>query len=194
MKTGWRPGRPVRIDCGRYFLRSLGPENFPPILESWFSDKELLAHVHIPINLNMDKIGESFANYDNKSNFALGIWTKKPFEIIGFYRIYVDRYHLCATTSVVVGDRDHWGEGVVLESRRKLLDFLFFQLRLNKVCGEVHARNAAAIFNYRKMKFTKEGVRRKQFRDRRGHWGDVVLFGMLRDEWIEIRKETDADP
>ena len=142
----------------------------------------------------MNQIKRYFARYDNKPNIALGIWVKNPSKLIGFYRIYVDRYHSCATTSVVIGDRDHWGEGVVLESRRKLLDFLFFQFRLNKVCGEVHARNAAAIFNYRKQRFTKEGVKRKQFRDRKGHWGDVVLFGMLREEWVEIREKLDPDP
>jgi RimJ/RimL family protein N-acetyltransferase len=81
------------------------------------------------------------------------------------------------------------GRNVVLETRHKVLDFAFYRLRCHKVYGTVMARNVPAIFNYKALGFRCEGVLKDHDISMLGERTDILMFGMLRSEWDEIREE-----
>ena len=77
---------------------------------------------------------------------------------------------------------DAWGHGFATEAAEAVLDFGFGDLRLSRIYAQVIAGNAASCRVLEKLGMMNEGIRRAHLRKgKRLH--DVVLFGMLRDEW-----------
>jgi [ribosomal protein S5]-alanine N-acetyltransferase len=75
-----------------------------------------------------------------------------------------------------------WGHGFATEAARAAIDFGFRQLGLARVYAQVIAGNRASIAVLDKLGMVNEGVKRQHVhKARRLH--DVVLYGLLRDEW-----------
>ena len=92
---------------------------------------------------------------------------------------------------MVIGERDYWGQNVVIETRRVLLEFLFNTVGVHKVVGRPHGRNFSSIFNYKAMGFVCESVLREQMRSiQEGHDRlDQLTFGLLKAEWDTRKAE-----
>lgn len=83
-----------------------------------------------------------------------------------------------------IGDKDYWGRGCGRESIRLLLRYAFRYLNYRKVWLRVHARNERAIRAYRACGFVEEGRQRAQVWSD-GAYDDLLLMGILREEWQE---------
>ena len=82
---------------------------------------------------------------------------------------------------------DAWGHGYATEAASALLDFGFTELGLSRVYAHVLEGNAASVRVLEKLGMINEGIRRQHVRKGKKLL-DVVLFGMLRDEWQEHRR------
>jgi len=75
-----------------------------------------------------------------------------------------------------------WGQGFATEAARAAVDFGFRELGLARVYAQVLAGNRASLGVLDKLGMVNEGVKRQHVhKGRRLH--DVVLYGLLRDEW-----------
>jgi RimJ/RimL family protein N-acetyltransferase len=83
-----------------------------------------------------------------------------------------------------IGDREYWGRGHGRESIRLLLRYAFRHLNYRKVWLRVHARNERAVRAYRACGFVEEGRQRAHVWSD-GAYDDLLLMGVLRDEWRE---------
>ncbi len=188
----WTPKEILEIDGENYALRSLVVEDLTDQMVAWFSDPDVMKFVDLPKNLNQAQVGEFVSRFDNEANFCLGIFDNQSGQCIGFYHIYCNLRARNARTAVVIGEKDYWGKGVVIETRTKILDFLFDTLSLHKVYGAVFARNLPAVFNYKAQGFRCEGVLKEDCPTPDGGWHDIYRFAMLSHEW-KAKKEG-ADP
>lgn len=76
-----------------------------------------------------------------------------------------------------------WGQGFATEAARAAIDFGFGQLGLARIYAQVLAGNRASLHVLDKLGMVNEGVKRQHVhKARRLH--DVVLYGLLRDEWV----------
>ena len=76
-----------------------------------------------------------------------------------------------------------WGQGFATEAARAAVDFGFRELGLFRVYAQVLAGNRASLRVLDKLGMVNEGVKRQHVnKGRRLH--DVVLYGLLRDEWL----------
>jgi [ribosomal protein S5]-alanine N-acetyltransferase len=76
-----------------------------------------------------------------------------------------------------------WGRGFATEAARATVDFGFRQLGLARVYAQVLAGNRGSLRVLDKLGMVNEGVKRQHVsKARRLH--DVVLYGLLRDEWL----------
>jgi UDP-4-amino-4,6-dideoxy-N-acetyl-beta-L-altrosamine N-acetyltransferase len=66
---------------------------------------------------------------------------------------------------------------------RMALEILFEQEKLRKVYGEAFSFNKASIRFHEKMGFTQEGLLRQHV-TKHGEYQDVLLFGLLREEFM----------
>jgi ribosomal-protein-alanine N-acetyltransferase len=76
-----------------------------------------------------------------------------------------------------------WGRGFATEAAQAVVDFGFRELGLARVYAQVLAGNRASLAVLDKLGMVSEGVKRQHVnKARRLH--DVVLYGLLRDEWL----------
>ena len=189
----WKPGMPAQLATENYVLRTLTPADVTDRMVEWFSDPEVMRFVDLPINMPREHVEKFVSIFDNKIGFCFGIFDRTDRTFVGFFHVHCDPRSRNARTAVVIGEKEYWGKGVVLETRAVLLDFLFGVLRLHKVWGAIYSRNLPSLFNYKAQGFKYEGLLREESQDREGGWHDIYRFGMLRDEWIEIRRRgTDS--
>ena len=79
-------------------------------------------------------------------------------------------------------DRAHWGEGLMPEAVRSLIDFGFREQGLHRIFLECDPRNNGAIRLSSKLGMKREGHLREHV-SIKGEWCDAVLFGLLAREW-----------
>ena len=80
-----------------------------------------------------------------------------------------------------------WGRGFCTEAAQAVLDFGFESLRLHRVYAMYFARNPASGRVLEKLGMAREGLLRGHVRK----WGvfeDLVLQGILREEWLDRQK------
>ena len=182
--TQWQPATPLTLTTASYVLRSMVAADVDARFVAWLADPEVVETLNLPARARRPKeLAGYISRFDNRASFGLGIYGRQTGLIIGFYAIYCDLRHGLASTNVIIGDRDYWGRGVVVETRSRILDFLFDEVGVEKVVGNPFARNFPAVFNYKALGFRCEGVLRQQRRSHAGGRIDQLLFGLLRDEW-----------
>ena len=77
---------------------------------------------------------------------------------------------------------DAWGKGYATEAAGALVDFGFREMGLSRIYAQVLAGNVASCRVLEKLGMLHEGLRRRHIRKGKT-LHDVVLYGMLRDEW-----------
>jgi len=95
---------------------------------------------------------------------------------------HVDATAHTAELGIAIGDKDYWGRGFGRESVRLLLEYAFRYLNHRKVWLRVHGKNERAIRAYKACGFVEEGRQRAHVWSD-GAYDDLVLMGVLRDEW-----------
>ncbi len=176
--------QPIQLETDRFLLRPLDPADVTGRLIRWLHDDELLRYVELPERPSVNDFLRFMRQFDNVTNFLLGIFDKSDERLLGFYQVHTEPELGRASTEVMIGDRRHWGTNAVFETRTRLLDYLFDTLGLYRVYGTVHARNLPALFNYKALGFTCEGILRGHAITSDQDHADVYFFGMLRDEWL----------
>ena len=90
-----------------------------------------------------------------------------------------------------VGAEEDRGKGYGSQALRMLLRFGFAELNLFRLSAIVPEYNTAAIALLKKFGFVEE-VRRRQSVERDGKRWDLLVFGLLNDEWRnQTRPESD---
>ncbi|MGE0868925.1 MAG: GNAT family N-acetyltransferase [Kofleriaceae bacterium] len=75
-----------------------------------------------------------------------------------------------------------WGRGIATEATTTVVDWGFSELRLARIYAQVLADNRASQRVLEKLGMVIEGVKRQHIR-KGSTFHDVVLYGLLRDEW-----------
>lgn len=187
----WQPGDLVSLETERFTIRSVEREDVTEAFLTWLTDDDVV------IGMNTSQRQMSVAqgvrwvlSFDNERRFFLMVIDKKSEKSIGFFTVTVDPHNV-AETAVVVGDRDFWGQNVVMEARSAILDMAFGTLGVHKVIGRPHGRNFASIFNYNAMGFTCEAVLREQMKAvRTDERLDQLVYGIFASEWRQRQEGT----
>jgi [ribosomal protein S5]-alanine N-acetyltransferase len=171
------------LETARYRLRPLTLDDASECYLAWLNDPMVTRFLEVRFRRNtMDDVKSYIDSHDGKNAFLYGIFTKLG-DHIGNFSLRIDPHNSIGTLGVMIGDRAHWGNDVVLETRSCVLDHAFDDLRLHKVCGACLATNVPAIYNYRRQGWQMEGVRREHAFVCDGKWVDIVMFGMLAAHW-----------
>ena len=82
-----------------------------------------------------------------------------------------------------IGAAEDQRKGYGTQALKMLLRFAFAELNMFRVSANVAEYNAGAIALVKKLGFTEE-VRRRQALEREGRRWDLLVFGLLKDEWM----------
>jgi RimJ/RimL family protein N-acetyltransferase len=86
---------------------------------------------------------------------------------------------------------EYQGIGYASEAVLGLLEHLFVERELHRVSAEADARNTASVRLLERVGFTREGLRLSNTWFK-GEWTDDLLFGYLRDDYLNRSRPTPA--
>ena len=92
---------------------------------------------------------------------------------------------------ILIGDDSYWGMGLGTSAGHAVLQYGFYNLKLNRIWLTVSETNNAAIRSYAKLGFFAEGrMREACFRDNKYH--DKIVMSVLKHEWHNKANSADA--
>lgn len=154
------------------------------LLRAFINDPEVLqfSNVYRPISdVQQQAWFHSAVTNDHQAWF--GIETLAPAELVGTCCLVdIDWVGRVAELRIRIGDKAAWGKSLGHEACALLVDFGFRHLNLERIWLRVFARNPRALQVYRKLGFVEEGRLRRAWR-LAGVTDDVIVLGLLRDEW-----------
>lgn len=124
------------------------------------------------------------------SNYSFAIETLAEGHYIGgcgFNRL--DWKNRNCEIGIFIGDEEYQNKGFGTDAMKILIRLCFNQLNLYKVGLNVLSYNERALKVYRRLGFKEEGrLRQERFFD--GAYHDLIIMGLLREEWAQLEKEA----
>lgn len=122
----------------------------------------------------------------DESSLSCAILTRAEGRLIGSCGFTnLDRRNRAAEVGIAIGDPAYWGKGYGTEALRLLVGHGFAELNLHRIALRVYDFNVRAIRSYEKLGFQHEG-RLRQALFREGRYHDVLVMGLLAEEWRQM--------
>jgi len=161
-------------------------------LAAWSLDDQYLRMLDDdPVRPQNASAYQSTTEWDPQSSAYFHLRTLSDDIFIGFVALFSIKWaSQTCDMAIGIGDPEYRGKGYGQDALRLLLNYAFSELNLYRVGLTVMSYNTAAIKAYERAGFVREGAKR-QMVHRDGQRHDLVLYGILRDEWL---KHRDASP
>ncbi len=180
--------------CGKKTrLRAMEREDIPLCLR-WFNDPEVRQYLSMYMPLSVDEEERWFERQlERQDARVFAIETVEGVHIgnIGLHDL--DWKNRNAELGVVIGEKAYWGLGYGSDAIRTLLRFAFDEMNLHRVHLRVFDFNERAIRCYRRCGFREEG-RLRQGLYRGGAYHDVLLMGILQEEFCDLQGVASQSP
>ena len=136
----------VRVDCGKYFLRTLTRDDASDRWAAWMSDPKNLRLLNAaPKTMTRDDITAYIEKFDQISHLLIGIFEKQTGLHFGFFRLDIDHRLNRGIIFFMIGEQKYRHWSVTHELRVPLQDYLFDELNLNTVLGSALTSNRAMV-------------------------------------------------
>lgn len=149
---------------------------------SWINNSENNQFLHYDLPLSYEGTLKWYKckNKDTRHDCVIE-YQGEPVGLIGLLNI--DKENSKAEFYISMGVTSFKRKGIATIATKLLLDFAFFELRLNKVYLNVDAENIAACRLYEKVGFKCEGIFKKDMYHR-GKFIDRKRYAVLTEEYI----------
>lgn len=131
----------------------------------------------------------SESNYDNLDYYRWTIVKKEDNKILG--TIYLNIHDEKAKTAGIDYwlREDEWSKGYVTEASKKILEFAFDELDLNRIesCGAKDNKGTLRIMEKIGLKY--EGTRKQAMFYYYGGVEDLVMYGLTKEEYLNNKKD-----
>ena len=180
------------LETERFSLQPLGKLGaFRIGYYNWNGDGEIMRNlVHSAAPLKPWRWLRRMVWTNGRTKFSHAIVPKEGGPAIGMHIVNLQKYR-SASLTVVVHDRAWWGKKVVAEVRGDVIDYVFRNNIVDRVCCTVNARNMPSVFNYKKLGFTHVGtLHRAQCDPVSGEVFDTLIFELMRADWNKQGKQV----
>lgn len=176
----------LRLETERLILRALTPEDAPRIAELAGAREISLTTMTVPHPYTHDDAVD-FINgarhamiQDEQATFAITL--KPQGAMIGCIGVGNDRRHQRGELGYWMGV-PYWGKGYTSEAARRVVQFAFEDLGLNRVYASYFTHNPASARVMQKIGMTYEGTLRQHYR-RWDEYKDAGFYGIIREEYF----------
>ena len=150
----------------------------------WLNDPEVTQYLEVRyVPHSLDNIRDYVTAMDGKNDeIFLAICLKENDRHIGNIKLGpINTIHRCGDVSLLIGEKDCWGQGYATEAIRLLCRFAFGVRNLRKLNAGVYAANQGSKRAFEKAGFREEGRLRGQALVG-GQPMDHILLGLLAEE------------
>jgi RimJ/RimL family protein N-acetyltransferase len=123
----------------------------------------------------------------NGDGFSFAIINKESNEFMGSIGMNIDKKHNRAELGYWLGKR-FWNQGYVTEGAKRITQFGFEELMLNKICAAAMTKNPASSGVMKKIGMQYEGTLRQHFL-KWDAYEDIAYYGILREDYIKKPNE-----
>lgn len=149
----------------------------------WLNDRHLMRFSRQRVRSHTEESSRAYlASFAGTTNYFWAIERLADGRHVGSMTTYVDTHQRTADLGILLGHSGSAGQGYGGEAWGLALAHAFDKLGLRKVSAGAVAPNEAMVRICRKWDMRLEGTRRKQEMLDDGP-ADVLLFGLLREEW-----------
>lgn len=140
----------------------------------WINNSENNKFLHYDLPLEYEKTFKWYESNKEKENRYDGIIEYKgiPVGLIGLLNI--DEKNKKAEYYITVGELEYKGKGIAYKASRKIIEYAFKQLKLNKVYLYTEVENITAQKLFNKLGMIKEGLLKE----------DLIINGKKKDRYI----------
>lgn len=125
----------------------------------------------------------SFGDATKPDDYYFHLRTIEDDHLIGFVVLFNLKWrNQTAELAIGIGSKAYRGKGYGRDSLVLILNYAFSELCLRRVSLTVLEYNTRAIRAYERVGFQREGAHRQAV-CREGQSFDLLLYGILRDEW-----------
>lgn len=160
------------------------------IMEQWYQDEEFmqLMDASPAFPRTEEELKEWYIKkHKEYGDYLFSVRTIESGDLIGFVALdSIDWTNRNAWLALGIGDKANWNKRYGQEMLVLALGFAFNELNLNRIQLSVFENNKRAIAAYEKCGFQHEGAHR-EYLQRNGKTEDMLLFGVLRREWKEVK-------
>ena len=186
------PKKIVRVDCGKYFLRTLKSEDASDRWASWMADPKNLRLLNsAPRVMTRNDLVTYVEQFDQRSHLLIGIFEKQGGMHIGFFRVDIDHALNRCLGFMMIGEQKYRHWSISQELRVPFQDFIFETLGLKTMLGTALASNRPMICYLLKSGWTLDKTAERHLKS---HSGDAMLdlcfLSLSRDAWRAWKKEN----
>jgi len=181
------------------YLRALERSDLSGRMFQWANDQEVTHYMYMGtfpntlegLEREFDILGSNAPSGliqipGNPSHVTLGIIAKEDdvhIGNIGFYSI--SWLTGVAELRTIIGEKTYWGGGHAAEAYILALGYAFDRLNLRRIWAGCRADHLAAVFALENVGFVREGRQRQHFL-RNGRAYDILMYGLLRQEFLDL--------
>ena len=175
----------IQLRESGFLVRTMLPGDACTDYQDWIADPELMGPLNMPARrLTISQLQDHISGFDNKLRHLLGLFDETDGKLIGIVLLDFNTEHRTARFSVLVGNRDYWGDRRIHPLARAFQAYLFERKGIEKLRCQIGTDNHRMIGTAKLMGLKMEGLLRGEIRSTRdGSRIDQFVFGLLKTDW-----------
>ena len=166
-------------------LRPLGPDDLE-LVRAWRNSPAVAQYMYTadPISAEQQQAWYARISQDATVQYWLIYYQDRPVGVANLYAI--NQRNRSAYWAFYLGEENLHGSGIGAKVELAVLEYVFEELKLNKLSCEVFVTNEKVVAMHEKFGFRREAYFRQHIYKNK-QFVDVVGLAMLRREWQQVR-------
>jgi UDP-4-amino-4,6-dideoxy-N-acetyl-beta-L-altrosamine N-acetyltransferase len=173
-------------------LRPLGPNELE-MVRNWRNSPAVAQYMYTaePITAEQQQAWYARVSQDPSVQYWLIYYQDRPVGVANLYAI--SQQNRSCYWAFYLGEENLHGSGIGAKVELAVLEYVFEELKLNKLACEVFVTNEKVVAMHEKFGFRREAYLRQHiYKDKA--FQDVVGLAMLRREWQQLRDSLRPRP
>jgi len=190
---GEYPTMSLKLETTRLILRTFEEKDIQPF-STYRSDPEIVKYQGWKAPYSLEQAAEFTAGMQARNPGEPGQWSQLAIDLKSNGQMIGDcTFHLLedgkqAEVGMTIA-HPHQGNGYASEAVGRMVDYLFEQFNLHRVCANIDPHNTASIRVMTKLGFRHEGLFRQSMW-LKGEWVDEDWYAILREEWLAVNNRA----
>jgi ribosomal-protein-alanine N-acetyltransferase len=174
------------IETERLILRKFNKSDSKDMFDNWCNDKEVTEFLswkpRKTISVTEKILNIWLESYKNDNYYQWAIVYKKDKSVIGsIATVEISDLHNKCEIGYCIGKR-YWNKGIMTESARAVVEFLFTEVGVNRIEAIHHKKNKASGEVMKKIGMSYEGDLRDYNQNIMGEYVDCSMYSILKSE------------
>jgi ribosomal-protein-alanine N-acetyltransferase len=172
------------LETSRLILKKISLEDAEDMFE-YASDPEVAKYVTWEYHKSMEdslNLIKRMLSISEKGDVAFwGLYLKENGKLIGTFELNIDRKNMMGEIAFVLSKK-YWNKGLMTEAVRKVIEFGFEKLNLNRIQARCMAENISSERVMQKAGMKLEGILREALFVKGRFW-DMKMYSILKREY-----------